>query len=841
MDRLYAIKIKRDDGSYGDEIPINVLAENVDWDASHTLVDVLGEVDISTSIQDQIINLVNTKATQASVNSLQTRFNNIIAAATQDTEVIDARVGSNGTIYNILKNRLDNENINLKNQLSVTESFVNTGNFEFDVSMFESGSWSYTTKSANTKRIRLMNMIPVKQGMQIYYTNPTLDVYFGVPKTENSGSTGFVTSGWKTKGKVNAIYTVPQDGYLTIICRKDDVVDMAVSDYNCTITIVSNLNTITRDDLVRFNVYDMCRDWFNHVTGSTSHNGITYNWSGNICIASGLATSTSVRLLYNESLPSYLVPGQIYFARCKTTNDNVYLRYLFYDAGSNIVQQNSVKVDTAIKIPSNAVRLNLSIVTKSGTDLTVTPAVVSDMALLNARPNSDIEPGKPLVTFFTDDVTFDPFIDMTEFCVYSGLSKKFKDAIDIQDITWHDNVTYQLIRIYSILYLVCPSYSQFYVGIRRISDGAQFWMSVNGTTYNNTYETNHYENTYNITCSPTITTDTNNYLASTNDNTDRTGDIQTMLNTTGVCKLGPGNFVVTGIEIPAYGLLTGCGNKTTLTLNESVTNGYTVKLKSYSTVMHLRIRGGSTNYKDQSEIGTRNGIIWEGTKISGQSDGTTQYRGRIINCTIENFSGSGVLCSGTGLTMSTHMLISDCEIAGCSAGLNIAYYSEFHRISNCVIQECYYGCIDNGGNNNFANCDFSANRIGVMIDNTGNKSPNNSHGSFANCTINHSAGADGTANAGIAIKLLNAGNGEIFTGMQIHFGSIIIDASTAIRFANCQFGRAIAMTITNSKTITFSGCSMYSEVEDTVTQSGNTTLKFTECYTYNGDVFNPMV
>ena len=117
MNKLYAIKIKRDDGSYSDEIPINVLAENVDWDASHTLVDILGTVDTSTSIQDQITNLVNTKATQASVNSLQTKFNNIIAAATQDTEVIYARVGSDNTVYTTLKNRLDSENINLKNEI----------------------------------------------------------------------------------------------------------------------------------------------------------------------------------------------------------------------------------------------------------------------------------------------------------------------------------------------------------------------------------------------------------------------------------------------------------------------------------------------------------------------------------------------------------------------------------------------------------------------------------------------------------------------------------------------------------------------------------------------------
>ena len=56
MDKLTAIKIKYDDGTYSDEIPVGVLSENVEWDSTHTLVDVLGNVDSSTkgTLQDQI-------------------------------------------------------------------------------------------------------------------------------------------------------------------------------------------------------------------------------------------------------------------------------------------------------------------------------------------------------------------------------------------------------------------------------------------------------------------------------------------------------------------------------------------------------------------------------------------------------------------------------------------------------------------------------------------------------------------------------------------------------------------------------------------------------------------
>ena len=56
MDKLTAIKIKYKDGTYSDEIPVGVLSENVEWDSTHTLVGVLGSVDVDAkgTIQDQI-------------------------------------------------------------------------------------------------------------------------------------------------------------------------------------------------------------------------------------------------------------------------------------------------------------------------------------------------------------------------------------------------------------------------------------------------------------------------------------------------------------------------------------------------------------------------------------------------------------------------------------------------------------------------------------------------------------------------------------------------------------------------------------------------------------------
>ena len=74
MDKLTAIKIKYDDGTYSDEIPVSVLSENVEWDSTHTLVDILGsvDVDIAGTIQDQINQLFNVKVSNSDMQAYVT-------------------------------------------------------------------------------------------------------------------------------------------------------------------------------------------------------------------------------------------------------------------------------------------------------------------------------------------------------------------------------------------------------------------------------------------------------------------------------------------------------------------------------------------------------------------------------------------------------------------------------------------------------------------------------------------------------------------------------------------------------------------------------------------------
>ena len=355
-----------------------------------------------------------------------------------------------------------------------------------------------------------------------------------------------------------------------------------------------------------------------------------------------------------------------------------------------------------------------------------------------------------------------------------------------------------------------------------------------GATYNNIYQTEYYENTYDITCTPTITADTNNYLASTGDQTDRTADILAILSTNNTCHLGPGLFMVSGVEIPAYKSVIGSGRYTTVRLLPSVTTGYVFKLNDQTSVSDLRISGSSTNPTLSSTVGTKHGILFEGTKVNGQSGGVTVKKATVSNVVIFNFTGAGIKCTGTGVDIDSNMMVDNCFIYNCNAGIYIPYYSEYHRFTNCAVTYCYYGCVDNGGNNNFVNCDFSANRIGILIDNSTNQSPNNTHGVFSACSVNHSYSSAGVINQGVALQILNAKNGEIFNSLQIHYGSIIIDKCNAMRFSNCQFGKDITATITDSTVVTFTDCTMASASDFTLTRSGNTILLFRDCYTLGG-------
>jgi hypothetical protein len=305
-----------------------------------------------------------------------------------------------------------------------------------------------------------------------------------------------------------------------------------------------------------------------------------------------------------------------------------------------------------------------------------------------------------------------------------------------------------------------------------------------------------------------------------------------MLTQTGVCNLAPGDFYVSGIDMPDNTAIRGCGTATNIILLDSAADGYAIKMGSRCLVDSVMISGGTSGPTITSTIGTRNGILWKGTVVPGDTNlvSVIPMQGIISNCYIRWFSGSGLYCFGTGTGTSNCLNVINSYIRTCTVGINIAWLSEYHRFTNIDCRGCYYGIINNGGNNMFANCGFSKNIIGLLMDNTYGQSNNNSHGSFSNCVFNHI----GENNDGVAIHIIGCTNGEIFTGCQLFYGEIVIEESDGIVFANCNFGGSSGtqISITNGGLIMYNGCCFKSS--PTVIKLGNTATKFVNCYLRDG-------
>lgn len=339
---------------------------------------------------------------------------------------------------------------------------------------------------------------------------------------------------------------------------------------------------------------------------------------------------------------------------------------------------------------------------------------------------------------------------------------------------------------------------------KNIADGWTAWTGVGsggGETITITQEVSRdtYNNTYDITTNPRITTDTNGWLQpvdtdteSESGKTDMTGAIMSMLNSTGYCHLAEGIFYVSGnIDIPTGATLEGCGRGTIIRLLGSVSSGYICRLKEYGTIKNIRFSGGY-NAKDisDSNIGGRKGIIFIGNRDghdSGVTPSTTKCC-QITGCWFENLD-SGIYGYNAGGGLQEGMIVSDCYITRCKAGINLDYWTEYCKFTNIIIFQCYYACINNGGNNVFTACTFHG-VIGFLVDNSSGEKANAAHGSVIGCTFNHIDNMNNPTELGkgIAIKVLNTTAGFIFANCQLWYGRIHIENSTGIQITGCEFG-----------------------------------------------------
>lgn len=319
------------------------------------------------------------------------------------------------------------------------------------------------------------------------------------------------------------------------------------------------------------------------------------------------------------------------------------------------------------------------------------------------------------------------------------------------------------------------------------------------------------------------------FLPSTNDQTDRTGDIAHMLQTQGACLLGPGLYVVSGLDMPDCTTLTGMGGATTLLLPEDLSSGYVVKLGSFCTIKDLSLTGAQGEMERPTQVGERHGILFEGTATTPNIRSNQPHNCIVSGCFIQNFSGGGITCRDTGYRTTCSIIASHCHILNCGAGINISHFSEYHKFDSILSEKNCYGCINNGGNNVFANCGFNSNTTGILMDNSQGQSPNNSHGSAVGCTINHT-----NANEGIGVLAIGMNSGFMFSGCQIFYSKIHLENCKGFIFDTTNYGKKVDIFVKGGGLTMFSNSSFHPTGVNSVQVIDNDSVKFINCFTRDG-------
>ncbi len=297
------------------------------------------------------------------------------------------------------------------------------------------------------------------------------------------------------------------------------------------------------------------------------------------------------------------------------------------------------------------------------------------------------------------------------------------------------------------------------------------------------------------------------FLASTGDQTDRSKEIEKLLSDHKAALLGTGKFYVSGIKMPAGTSIFGLGAASEIVLLPEVEEGAAVELSTRCTVKNLAFTGHEGEFPRPTEVGTRHGICFLGEDDPADRKAADQDI-LLSDLFIQKFSGGGITCIGTGYNIDCSISATNMRIHGCGAGLNIAYFSEFHKFTNIHTTRNLYGCINNGGNNVFSACSFDGNTIGFLIDNSEKKSPNHGHGTVVGCTFQHSGGNHGTA-----IELRRVTIGYHFSACQLGGGKIIAENCKGIDFSGFRIGGGVKIEALGKTAMQFSDCVFASPAE----------------------------
>lgn len=576
-----------------------------------------------------------------------------------------------------------------------------------------------------------------------------------------------------------------------------------------------------------------------HFTGTISGSGFSTLWD-NI-----------------SELPFWLEAGKVYCLDISgaTSNNKIYFEILGFKNGSTSQQVSlSGRFNTngthLFTIPSNFVggcyvRIGW-LSDNRGTQVNETITYHLYNAAITGKEAADIANRSLRIEYDYNYASCDDVADNSVlFVSSSGGTLAIADAPFVgflQTFTLNNNIRIQIMYPYA-------TSDDIQYRSRTAANGWSSWRTVGSgattTTIIQEVSRDTYNNSYDITVNPTITTDSNGWLQPVDTNTsdetgktDMTSAIMAMLTQTGYCHLAAGIYYVSGnIDMPANSMIEGCGKQTIIRLLQSTQSGYIVRMHTRSTLKNVCLSGGySAGDISNGNIGGRNGVQYIGNR-DGQSAGVTPNTCtlcQIDGCWFENLD-SGIYGYNAGGGLQEGLEVVNCYFTRCKAGINIDYWTEYCKFTNCVTFQCYYGCINNGGNNVFTACTFHG-VIGFVIDNSSGTKPNTAHGTCNGCTFNHidNMNHPETLGNGYGVRVLGTPNGFIFANCQFWYSKVYVESSAGVQFIGGEFGGSPVLETSGNETVFFLGCLF----KTMPTKSLSSPTVFDNCYTYAGSAVN---
>ena len=430
---------------------------------------------------------IEAKADKETTDSLQSQIDAIAGStgtSTADTEIAQARVDADGVTHDTLKDRLDASDEGTA--MSKASALASCDLDDID----ENGIWILV--DSNT--------------------------YDHLP-TDYAHKTGylfcFVLGGWN----VQIFVPFTRNGiYRRAANSLNSWQDWAqITDNGLESTITGIIDAMNHSN--EFNRYDVIAK--NAIHTDTVDRGITFDWTGDICHVTGTAEANSFCNIFNENLSNsdFKAGGTYYLSINDAVTSQIYIRIYYSTDGTTLSSPHDIKKSGYFTIPNDTVKMIIRFQTTSGT----VASCYAYCYVLNYAPIEN----------------------------YSDSQTVQLDSCDLNDLRGNkiwllaDNRTYDNLPTdkthktgYLFTYKVANWWLQIFVpftftGIyRRASNNGTSWQAWTQIADGGGGDVYNITNNYDVTAEPTITTDTNNFLAATGDNTDVKLSIISMLQTT---------------------------------------------------------------------------------------------------------------------------------------------------------------------------------------------------------------------------------------------------------------------------------------------------------------------